>query len=88
MWTFIVSEVWTVTITGYLPIKDLIASVCNVSLGIVVNSNELVGKGLQGSYLFLLRVDRQRGQGGLKKDCRPDGFQRRDSYVLGDGTNW
>lgn len=55
--------------TGHAPVKDLIASVCNVSLGIVVNSNELVGKGLQGSYLFLLRTNRQGGQGGLDKAC-------------------
>lgn len=56
MWTFILSELGTVTIAGHLPVKDLIASVCNVSLGIVVNGNELVGKGLQGSYLFFLKA--------------------------------
>lgn len=88
MWTFMVSELGTFTITGHLPVKDLIASVCNVSLGIVVHSNELVGKGLQGSYLFLLRVNRQRGQGGLKNACQPEIVFRGDSYTLGDETNW
>lgn len=77
----------TVIITGHLPVKDLVASVCNVSLGIVVHSNELVSKGLQGSYLFLLRVNRRRGQSGLTKPVRLTVLTE-DSYTLGDGANW
>jgi hypothetical protein len=71
--TRVLSKLVTVSTTRHPPVQDLVAPACNVSLGIVASSDELVGKGLQGGDLLLLQANRCEVKGACGRafpDCR------------------